>query len=117
MINEIIELVHYIAERQKCPAGFTSARMDGTPILLMNDNILTVDDDISEDGSNDEVANDSATRVVIDEQPYDNDKYMDAVQNLGNDILDQETVDEIIHDPDYDHYNPLQRAGVDGEAD
>jgi len=59
MPDEIINRVHYIAERQTCPEGLLFTIMDGTPIGNMDDDKLlvyeeSVNDDV-DDGGDDPV--------------------------------------------------------------
>ena len=65
MTDEVIDRVYHIIERQKCPTGFIFTSMDRTIIPLIGDVITTVDDDTSDNGTNDKVFNDTVTEVVI----------------------------------------------------
>ena len=102
--NKIIDRVHFIAEKQKCPDGLTFTRMDGTPILI-NDN----DDD--EEGEpaieNNELETEAPQLDGVDELAPEvineeiqalegEDQYMDAVQELGDVAMDG----DIINNPD-----------------
>ena len=114
MPNEVIDQVHHIADRQKCEPGLTFTRMDGTAYPIIEDDDSSTSDDEQSVNPDDNSDDDPTIGIAVDDEGGDDDiggehildgeKYIDALEVLGDDTVPEpdaliEGVDDDIDDP------------------
>ena len=111
MPDEIIQRVHFIADKQNCPEGLTFTRMDGSPIPINDDDdenfVEANDQQIDQDPQQNELVPEMDQEMIDEPAPDDieeilepiqeeEDAHIDAIEILGDVVMNG----EIMNDPE-----------------